>query len=1123
MFSSVDLLKFITTDIVFQAVDYIDKNRIISFLKDANQSKNNDVFVGKVKNSQGQLNTATLTFSSNDNEPVQINCDCKEPYPHNFCPHGVALFLAWEKEYKNRDSKSLFSSGDYLEHFEKEKHNDKLRRSRQSQDRLLVYIFGTNQKIHHGKVGNLFAVPYKGRRLKSGGLSQTQKSIFQPKTFDELDMIGTVEDHWIYNFVDEKNITPTIDFDRAGGEELLERMLDTQRCYWEDTDFGPLRLGQPIDSCFEWQHDQDGFQSLMVKSPYPVYSMGGTLCAFNDDAYTIHLLKLPFKGLILKELLDVPAISFLYVDKARETLEKNMPLAPNPYSFKEETTMANEPVPMLYFTESTILKSMHFQLSKLFNLVGSSFTSEDKPITVAHAQLSFKYGNEVVPFNTTNSFFYHKKDNCIIRSPRNIEFEKKEAEKLKKFGLIPVVESSFADGISYNDGQFTSSFCFDDEDNNKQMMIDFIMNHLNSNFQECAIQYDPETPFHIVNTDDQSWYANIDENQQGWFDFDLGVQIDGQKINLLGALTNLLRQHPNILNDVKRDTNESGEVKRVLAPLGDGRHVAIPLHRFEHILTALHDLYVNPNISEDGVLQISKQSASQVDALFSQFEDVQWNDPQRLRELGEKMNNFKGIQEVDIPKGLNASLREYQKEGLDWLQFLREFEFGGILADDMGLGKTIQTLCHLLVEKESGRLTKPCLIVAPTSLMSNWRMEIEKFAPDLRVLLFHGADREKELDQFNDYDVILTTYSLLWRDAEEIFLKGDFYYLILDEAQAIKNTKAKLTHLIVRIKANHRLCLTGTPLENHLGELWSLFNFLMPGFLGKQTDFQKIFRNPIERDKDRDRQVLLNQRVKPFILRRLKNEVAKELPLKTEIICPIEIEGDQRDLYETLRVSMHQKVQQAIESNGLSKSHMVILEALLRLRQVCCDPRLLKNLAFAERVVHNAKRSLLLDMLPGMIADGRRILLFSQFTSVLDFIKDDLREVGIEFTELRGDTKDRLKPVQDFQAGKIPLFLISLKAGGVGLNLTAADTVIHYDPWWNPAVENQATDRAYRIGQDKPVFVYKFITQGTVEEKILSLQNQKRALSDGILGEDTAMVSGLKTEDLTSLFEPLQL
>ncbi|MDN6088964.1 MAG: DEAD/DEAH box helicase, partial [Enterobacterales bacterium] len=440
-------------------------------------------------------------------------------------------------------------------------------------------------------------------------------------------------------------------------------------------------------------------------------------------------------------------------------------------------------------------------------------------------------------------------------------------------------------------------------------------------------------------------------------------------------------------------------------------------------------------------------------------------------------------------------------------------------ADDMGLGKTVQTLAHILLEKESGRLDRPALIVVPTTLVHNWREEAARFTPDLNVLVLSGPQRKDHFDRIEQCDLILTTYSLLWRD-QKVLTQHDYHLLILDEAQYVKNATTRAATALRDLNARHRLCLTGTPLENHLGEIWSLFDFLLPGFLGSQKEFNQRWRVPIERDGDAVRRDLLVRRIRPFMLRRRKDDVATELPPKTTLLRTVELKGSQRDLYETVRTAMQEKVRTAIDSQGMARSHIIVLDALLKLRQVCCDPRLV-NLEKAALVKESAKLELLLELLPEMIDEGRRILLFSQFTGMLDLISQALDKAGIAYVTLTGSTADRHAPVQRFQRGEVPLFLISLKAGGVGLNLTAADTVIHYDPWWNPAAENQATDRAHRMGQDKPVFVYKLIAAGSIEEKIVALQDKKAALADSILSEDTSGSTKFSADDLSALFEPI--
>ncbi len=449
---------------------------------------------------------------------------------------------------------------------------------------------------------------------------------------------------------------------------------------------------------------------------------------------------------------------------------------------------------------------------------------------------------------------------------------------------------------------------------------------------------------------------------------------------------------------------------------------------------------------------------------------------------------------------------------------MRAYGFGGILADDMGLGKSVQTLAHLLCEKEARRLTQPALLVVPTSLVHNWRDEAARFAPSLRVLALHGPERAERFEAIPHHDLVITTYALLVRDA--ILHERSWHAVIFDEAQAIKNPQSKAAQIAMSLHATHRLCLTGTPVENHLGDLWSLFSIALPGALGDRKHFTRVFRTPIEKHGDASRSAALAERIRPFLLRRTKEHVASDLPEKTEIVQRVELIGAQRDLYEAVRLAMHRRVRDEIAERGLARSQIVILDALLKLRQVCCDPRLLPERL--QKAAPSVKLELLLEMLPQMIEEGRRVLLFSQFTSMLDLIEPALRERDIPFVVLTGETKQRERVVKRFQQREVPLFLISLKAGGTGLNLTAADTVIHYDPWWNPAVERQATDRAHRIGQTQHVFVYKFIGAGTVEEKIVELQARKAQLAAAIFSPDQAHPARFSAGDIERLFAPLE-
>jgi len=593
----------------------------------------------------------------------------------------------------------------------------------------------------------------------------------------------------------------------------------------------------------------------------------------------------------------------------------------------------------------------------------------------------------------------------------------------------------------------------------------------------------------------------------GKFSLDLGIEIEGTRHPLLPILLRLRER-----GGITAARIVDGEV---ITSLADGRILKLPEERITRLLAVMDDLIAAACRINGEALELDTGEAPTVLDL-EELVTTRWQDGAAIAAHVARFRNVADIPDVPLPPSFTASLRPYQQQGVNWLQHLREDGLGGLLADDMGLGKTAQTIAHIAIEEAAGRMDRPALVVVPTSLVPNWTAELARFAPHLRVVVLHGLDRHQRRSERAGVHIVITTYAVLARDIEEM-AELSWHLVVLDEAQAIKNSTAKVTHAVCRLDTRHRLCLSGTPIENNLGELWSQFAFLMPGLLGSRKNFTRRFRTPIEKDGDPVRRRQLAIRIRPFIVRRTKAAVATELPPKHTILRRITLGPEQRELYETIRATLHEKVAQEIAANGLGRSHVVVLDALLKLRQVCCDPRLVK-LQSARLVGKSSKLDDLLEMVGEMITEGRRILLFSQFTSMLDLMKPALKAAGITFVELRGDTKDRAAPVRSFEAGEVPLFLISLKAGGRGLNLTSADTVIHYDPWWNPAVEDQASDRAHRIGQTKSVFVYKLIAADTVEERILLLQERKAMLASIALGEEGAPWSAMDVEDIDFLF-----
>ena len=557
--------------------------------------------------------------------------------------------------------------------------------------------------------------------------------------------------------------------------------------------------------------------------------------------------------------------------------------------------------------------------------------------------------------------------------------------------------------------------------------------------------------------------------------------------------------------------------------------------------------------------RINSKQAGLLDATLRQHSDWEVQAPGAWRDRAAKQS---GEAKLECPPlgDLEVVLRPYQKQGVAWLHFLRENGFGGILADEMGLGKTLQTLAFLnsllswrqaslpAVEPgfqpggigvthsnassiprhdPGGRMPpstagmdacryKPHLIVCPTSLVFNWVAEAKKFTPGLKILALHGPDRHATFDQIATSDVVVTSYALIRRDAEK-YRELEFDTVALDEAQHIKNRQTQNAQAVKAVKAQHRIVLTGTPLENSVLDLWSIFDFLMPGYLGTAPDFRERYELPIAKEKNLEAQKRLARRLRPFMLRRLKKDVASDLPAKLEQVSFCELTPDQRRVYQQVIEASRKEVLAAVGAQGIAKSRMVVLTALLRLRQVCCDLRLLK-LDNVNPANASGKLELFGELLEEVIDGGHRLLVFSQFVGMLTLLKEKLTAEGIEFCYLDGSTTDRAAVVEQFQTNAtIPVFLISLKAGGVGLNLTGADTVIHFDPWWNPAVEDQATDRAHRIGQTRVVTSYKLITRDTVEEKILTLQNRKREIILATIGGEEEFAASLNWEEIQEL------
>ena len=608
----------------------------------------------------------------------------------------------------------------------------------------------------------------------------------------------------------------------------------------------------------------------------------------------------------------------------------------------------------------------------------------------------------------------------------------------------------------------------------------------------------------FVEKDDISFFKLMDEpfRMCAKIDFSQESQ-DSFEIQLYG------RVGEEIINfDEVYDTIQSGEKYSRIRSLG---FVEFPAQNIYAMMRAFNSFDVYRN--DENKFTVKTYRAGLISELKNLDVELVLSD--EFKTFWEQMSTFSTHDGTNLPTHATAEFREYQLKGFGWLWFMYKYGLNGILADDMGLGKTLQALTVLQKAKEVDG-SMPTLVICPTTVVFNWESEIQKFAPELTCLKLAGSDRKNHFKEIPNYDVVITSYALIRRDIKH-FKDINFRYIILDESQNIKNAMSQTAQAVKQLQANHKLALSGTPIENKLEELWSVFDFLMPGFLLSVAEFNARYVNPIMERQDKTVEKRLKLQIYPFILRRMKRDVAKDLPDKVENIAYCELTDEQKDFYLQVLDSTKEELFKSIEQNGLEKSRLSIFSALLRLRQICCHPRLYDK-ENVKHIMSSGKFEKLKSMLEEIISEGHRVLLFSQFVNMLDIVKGWLEREGIEYEYLTGKTKDRQAAVEHFNNSKIPIFLISLKAGGTGLNLTGADYVIHYDPWWNPAVEDQATDRAYRIGQTKKVFVYRLITKNTVEEKIQKLKTIKRNLVDSVISVDRNIVKSLTMDDIREIF-----
>ena len=946
---------------------------------------------------------------------------------------------------------------------------------------------------------------YRVRHKKTGGLGKpTDLSVFN-FIQSEANYIRYIDRHiqaMVRQTLQSHIFRQGLLFQGPMGAKLLEVLLQTDRLFLDDLNENcRMQMGSRASFKVRWTELDDGSIEpeyllddeptdciLLPTRPATYIDTLGLKCGriehdLPDTLYEF-LLQCPLVPASQKEHL-----SHLLRDTSAQIANKPTLTAYQPPQKPKTQQSLELPVNI----EETIIE--HIDQPRL--LLANSPENSDYQF---EAYLEFRYEDHYLPATLQAGQEVMTQSNHQITIIRQPEVEKAYCHQLNTYGLQTINTEHTDDYLLVMPGELAVQSSY----------WQYFLNEGKPALEQQGwlIEFDDDFIFNVHQADD--YQGAIVEDDSGWFDISLNLEFEGRSIALLPLIQQWLSQ--------------GGEVDSqlpLMTQLDNGEWLSVPHDVIRPVAKTLIELY-DSLAPEDDSLKLSPYEAPRLEELEDGLNDdtrqFEWQGGDKVRDLAQRLRHCQGIQAIEPPKGLQANLRDYQKTGFNWLCFLYQYQFGGILADDMGLGKTLQVLTFLLYLKQTQQVDKPTLVIVPTSLLGNWHKEAGHFTPDLKVGKWYGLARH-DLDTFyQQHDMIVTTYGTVLRDGK-LFQAFTFESIILDEAQAIKNPSSKIGKIVRALKAHHKLCLTGTPMENHLGELWSLFDFLMPGFLKSRTLFKQQFRTPIEKYKDMTRQKELNKRIQPFLLRRTKTYVASELPEKTEIMRYCELEGKQRQLYEAVRLSMEHKVRQLIQQKGVKRSQIEILDALLKLRQVCCDPRLL-SIEEAQNVTQSSKLNLLMDLLPDLIEDGRKILLFSQFTSMLALIENELTQANIPYVTLTGQTQNRDQIIDQFQNGDIPLFLISLKAGGFGLNLTAADTVIHYDPWWNPAVENQATDRTHRIGQDQKVFVYKLVASDTVEEKILNLQDKKQQIADNTYGHGNEPEQDQLTgDDLLALFK----
>lgn len=1028
------------------------------------EDEENGVIYAKVKGTH----TYKLHIDFYDYDTLDISSSCTCPVGFN-CKHAVAVLFQIIADKGTK--KTVHTTSNWLNTFLKTSAPKNILPNDNETSVLIYRLFREK--------GNDFDF-CKAKILKSGSLSKGTKvshenmiyysAIPRFHNYDYLSDEDRVQIQKLAKLSNGRH-SSSYSFTDEYGAFMIRQIVSSGKCYLRDASVPLSYEDEKKNLTFKWVETEESYRLTpnLVEGEEILICTVPAFC-INSQKNTLSEVTSGYSKQELTSMFDAPKMTRDEMTKVTHSIMKESLDIPFPVPEVIEIKEIDvEPKPYLYL-----------------------YGKESGANIIHMMELHFLYDNyevNVYPFRRSDTI---SQGSELIKIIRNEPVESSCRESLENLGFT--YENTMQTYMSFANPSMQVAI---------ERWRDFMENRLETLRKEgWSTEVDDSFSFQFEYADTITVQSSEESKSSPWFELSFSVDIGGKTVVLMPIVSTLLEEYS--------DINELPE--RLNLAMGDGKFLHIESKDIKPILQTVFELFDK----KEGDKLIVKPYDAHLMAL-DEKDNIVWKGAKELLELSKKLKNFNGIDSVTPAKTLNATLRGYQQFGLDWLHFLYSFKFGGILADDMGLGKTVQTLAFLQLLKSRGELELPVLIVMPTSLIGNWKNEIVKFTPELTYLELYGSDRAKKFEHLGDYDIVLTTYQLAQRDAEK-FINENFLYIILDEAQKIKNPKTKMALAIKSFSSKYRLALSGTPIENNLGELWSIFDFLMPGFLDSLSLFKNFYQIPIEKENNITRRDLLNKKISPFILRRTKNEVALELPSKTEIVKKAVFDKKQAKLYENIRVTMEKKVRETIKGKGLSRSHITILDALLKLRQVCCHPQLLK-LESAKDIHDSAKLELFLELIDELQAEGRKVLVFSQFTSMLGILEEEIKKKSYTYTKLTGSTRKRDEAIKKFTEGDAGIFLISLKAGGVGLNLVAADTVIHYDPWWNPAVENQATDRAYRIGQDKPVFVYKLIVENSIEEQILKLQEKKKSLQDSIYKGKENKEEKFNGEELVALLK----